>query len=82
MTTQTIGLYLTRPGQEAIRLKAHSSALGVHYSWIGTYGAGSGQQLSAYIEEIKRFQQTKRGMQTIVDVNTFNEAEFVAAHPA
>lgn len=60
---KTIGLYLTKSGKEAIRLKWD----GKTYSWIGAYGAGSGQTLEQYQAMIADFLKTKRGMQTVID---------------
>lgn len=70
MSQKTIGLYLTKSGKEAVRLKEYPLRDGtMGYSWIGEYGAGSGQALSVYLAMIARFQKTKRGMQTAIDVH-------------
>ena len=70
MTTKTIGLYLTKSGKEAIRLKEYPLRDGRKgYSWIGAYGAGSGEPLAAYLDIIDQFKKTKRGMQTVIDAH-------------
>lgn len=74
MTTKTIGLYLTRSGKEAIRLKESPLRDGRKgYSWIGEYGAGSGEPLAAYLAMIEQFKKTKRGMQTVIDAHAHQE---------
>ncbi len=78
MSQKTIGLYFAKSGKEAVRLKEYplrDGALG--YSWIGEYGAGSGEALGVYLAMIARFQKTKRGMQTAIDAH--NHAHAYAA---
>lgn len=72
MSQKTIGLYLTKSGKEAIRLKEYPLRNGgMGYSWIGEYGAGSGEALSVYLEMIANFKKTKRGMQTAIDAHAY-----------
>lgn len=75
MTQKTIGLYLTKSGKEAVRLNEYPLRDGVMgYSWIGEYGAGSGEALGVYLAMIARFQKTKRGMQTAIDAHSHADA--------
>ena len=73
MTTETVGLYLTKAGYEAIRLIAIPNRHGKFtYSWAGKYGAGSGEGLSDYLKMIDAFKNSKRGMQTVMDARTWS----------
>jgi len=66
LTTETIGLYLTRSGKEGARVTRTLHANGrVSHSWIGEWGAGSGS-----LEGIKKsvlFTHTqKRGYKSVI----------------
>jgi len=60
---QVISVYVTKSGIEAMRIKQYITSNGkVCYSWIGSYGAGSGHNFEYMLKIVNLHKLTKRGM--------------------
>jgi len=68
MKTETIGLYLTKTGKEAMRITKRTFNSGsVVYSYIGTIGAGC-PDLQTIKNNVNWMLANKRGIQTVIAI--------------
>ena len=65
---KTIGLYLTKSGIEAMRIKERIIGGRKLYSWSGKLGAGSGGTLSDYQRMVTAELSRRKGIQTVIDI--------------
>jgi hypothetical protein len=62
MTTETIAIYATRTGKEAMRIDKMECSRGTFYSYIGKYGAASGLDYKAMQKEVASMKGYHKGM--------------------
>lgn len=64
--TETLGLYHTDSGKEAVKVRKHTTSDGtVSYSYTGSYGAGSGGTLEDMKKTVKDLLANRKGVKTI-----------------